>query len=69
MKVELTPEQVRTLKSMNNYWEEISQRPDEKPVSFEEFNQLVSVLDIMQVLLIVGEYANNYKDDTVGIIK
>jgi hypothetical protein len=69
MKVELTQEQVRTLKSMNNYWEEISQRPDEKPVSFEEFNQLVSVLDIRQVLLIVGEYAKNYKDDTVEIIK
>lgn len=57
MKIELTGNQINTLVSMNNYWEEISKREKVGELSRMELNQLFTVLNPIQVLLIVGEFA------------
>jgi hypothetical protein len=61
MKVKLTLNQIQVLKSMNNYWEEISKRPDGAAIVMEEIRNLNSAISFMDILLIVGDYAKSYK--------
>jgi hypothetical protein len=62
MKIKLTEKQVQALKNMNNYWEEISKRDGYGALVSQEFQQLFSAIDGMKILLIVGDYAKNYKE-------
>ena len=50
-KPKLTPEQIRTLKSMSMYWDEIASRPDHENIAVAELNVMVhAVQSPMQVL-------------------
>lgn len=63
MIVKLTKSQTETLKSMDQYWQEISKREPNQAhrIAHDELSQLLSVIKSIDILLIVGEYANNYK--------
>lgn len=66
MIIKLTKSQVETLKSMAVYWDEVSKRDNKKQaynIAHDEFSQLLSVLSAIDLLLIVGEYAKNYKPE------
>ena len=62
MKVKLTSEEIDGLKSMNMYWEEISKRDNNAIIAYQEISQLQTVLRPIDILLICGDYAKNYKE-------
>jgi hypothetical protein len=65
MKIKLTQEQIQGLKSMNIYWEEVAKRPEGGlKIAFQELAQATSVIDLFEILLILGEYAKSYKDES-----
>lgn len=65
MKVILTTDQIRTLKSMNQYWEEVAERDriSSELLNHEICEALLKTISPLNVLLIVGEYARTYGDE------
>lgn len=67
MIVKLTTSQIETIKSMSNYWIEVSQRDNQDQIydiAHNELSQsLLRTVKAIDVLLIVGEYVKNYKPE------
>jgi hypothetical protein len=62
MKVKLRPELIKRISSMNVYWEELKDRVDYFTPAKHEFQQLLTLLSPMEILLIVGEYVSNHEN-------
>jgi hypothetical protein len=63
MKAKLTRDEVQSVRSMNDYWEEVSKRDFQDHVIYlSELRSLTQFIGAKNILLIVGEYAKNYKE-------
>ena len=62
MKIAIEKETLKGLQSMNMYWQEISKRESHTEAAKHEFQQLISILSPMDILLIVGEFVSNFED-------
>jgi hypothetical protein len=62
MTVVLSEEQISTLRSMNNYWEEISKRDNVHTLSMSEMLNLMEQIPAIHILLIAGDYAKKYNN-------
>jgi hypothetical protein len=61
--INLSEEQIRTLRSMNSYWQEIIKRDFAEDYCSRELNQPLRVIGARNILLIIGEYVENLKQD------